>query len=34
VELRREDLDAAALIRYPMRTWEDVFYQNAPSTES
>ena len=30
VELRREDLDAAALIRYPMRTREDIFYQNAP----
>ena len=34
VELRREDLDAAALIRYPMRTREDIFYQNAPGTES
>ena len=33
-ELRREDLDAAALIRYPMRTREDIFYQNAPGTES
>ena len=34
VELRREDLDATALIRYPMRTREDIFYQNAPGTES
>lgn len=34
VELRREDLDAAALIRYPMRTREDIFYQSAPGTES
>ena len=34
VELRREDLDAAALIRYPMHTREDIFYQNAPGTES
>ena len=34
VELRREDLDAAALIRYPMRTREDIFYQNAPGAES
>ena len=34
VELRREDLDAAALIRYPMRMREDIFYQNAPGTES
>ena len=33
VELRREDLDAA-LIRYPMRTREDIFYQNAPGAES
>ena len=27
-------VDAAALIRYPMRTREDIFYQNAPGTES
>jgi len=34
VELRRDGLDAVALIRCPMRTREDIFYQNASGAEA